>query len=84
MIVACKSPSDLNNCINNLGNRNEFEFFKAECKDPCYNEVRSFYGIYVTNEKITTSFDEMSKEDLKNLFPFVDSSIIDKVNVILR
>jgi hypothetical protein len=81
MIVACRNTSDLNSCISNLGNRDEFEIFKAECKDPCYNEVRSFYGIYVTNQKVTTSFDDLSKEDLQNKFPFIDPSVIEKVNL---
>lgn len=82
MIVACKSTSDLNNCVTTLGTRDEYKIFKAECKDPCYSEVRSFYGIYVTNEKVTTSIDDMSKEILQNRFPFIDPEIIEKVAII--
>ena len=81
MIVACRSKSNLKACFESLNGpaRDEYKLFKAECKNLCYDEVRSFYGLYVSNEKVTTAIDYVSTELLQERFPFADESIITEV-----
>ena len=81
MIVACQSRSNLKECFESLNGpaRDEYKLFKAECKNVCYDEVRSFYGLYVSNEKVTTAIDYVSTELLQEKFPFTDASLITKV-----
>ena len=83
MIVACQSRSSLKACFDTLegSSRDEYKVFKAECKNPCYDEVRSFYGLYVTNEKVTVSVDYVTVEDLLDRFPYTDIAVINKVTL---
>jgi hypothetical protein len=81
MIVASRTKSGLRDCFDSLlsTSREEFKLFKAICRSLDYDEVRSFYGIYVSNEKVTTMPDSASADILHVKYPFTDATIIQKV-----
>lgn len=86
MIVACQSRSSLKSYFETLNGsaREEYKLFKAECKNLCYDEVRSFYGLYVSNEKVTAATDYASAERLLDKFPFVGAAMITKVMLLFE
>ena len=81
MAVVCKNKKSLRECFSSLdsNSRDEYKFFKAICRSLDYDEVRSFYGMYVPNDKVTTTFDSVSAEALREKFPFTDFTTIEKV-----
>lgn len=81
MAVVCKNKKSLRDCFSSLdsNSRDEYKFFKAICRSLDYDEVRSFYGMYVPNDKITTTVDSASAETLREKFPFTDFTTIEKV-----
>jgi hypothetical protein len=81
MIVASRTKSGLRDCFDSIcsTSREEFKLFKAICRSLDYDEVRSFYGIYVSNEKVTTKPDSTSADMLHVKYPFTDSAVIQKV-----
>ena len=83
MIVASHNKYVLRECFDTLDSysREEYKFFKAICRSLDYDEVRSFYGIYVPNEKITTKSDLVSTEGLQLKYPLMEHAVIKKVRV---
>lgn len=81
MIVASRTKGGLRDCFDSLRStsREEFKLFKAICRSLDYDEVRSFYGIYLSNEKVTTMPDSTSADMLHVKYPFTDAAVIQKV-----
>jgi hypothetical protein len=81
MIVASRTKRGLKDCFDSLQStsREEFKLFKAICRSLDYDEVRSFYGIYLSNEKVTTMPDSVSADMLHLKYPLTDATVIQKV-----
>ena len=62
------------------GAREEYNLYKAECKNICYDEVRSFYGLGSSNAKITTTDNFVTADRLLEKYPSTALSIINMVS----
>lgn len=81
MIVACRTKSALRSCFESFDStsREEFKLFKAICRSLDYDEVRSFYGVYLSNEKVTTKTDQVSPDMLRAKYPLADAAVVQMV-----